>query len=174
MMTVEHYFMPGRELEQVRAQDTLLNVQFYRTAVPDFEKITLRKQAVYTEAIFVKITPAGETVPFSYYDNLATDEHVERFPRQWAQFLAGEAQTAAGTSLKGVKFITAVQEAELQHIGISTLEQIAEATDSLLARITDGADLKVKAKAFLEQSDAAELAAQVIKLKAELEQLKNG
>lgn len=94
--------------------------------------------------------------------------YAERFPRQYQQFKAQQAQTASGTPLSHIKFLTEGRRAELRALNIYTIEQLASIDGQELKNLgPNGRDMKNQAIAYIEDSKVAGLpAAQLAELEA--------
>jgi len=79
--------------------------------------------------------------------------YAERFPRQYKQFKAREAQTAVGTPLAYAPFLTEARRAELQALNIYTLEALAHIDGQELKNLgLGGRELKNQAEEFISAS----------------------
>jgi hypothetical protein len=59
-------------------------------------------------------------------------QYKDRFPQKWAQYLAGEEQTASGTPLKVAPFLTPALVENLKFLKIVTVEQLASLPDTAM------------------------------------------
>lgn len=146
------------------AADNRLYVEFYRRAVPNPFASKEEGRPVYDEKDFVKIMMPGNK--YASIDTPVTEEHRRRFPTQWAQYQSGQAQAVTGTPLEVWPQATIGLVATLKAMNITTVEQLAEMSDTNAMNIMGNHDLRRRAKAFLE---AAKGEAVNTKLEAELE-----
>jgi hypothetical protein len=103
----------------------------------------------------------GEQRPQSY---------AERFPQQYRQFKAQEAQTKSGTPLEFARFLSDGRRAELRAQNVYTVEQLASIEGAELANLGPGGrEMKNSAVAFIEES---QMRAPNLQMLAELEALK--
>lgn len=101
----------------------------------------------------VKIIQPGES-RLSVYDQPATNEDVARFPRQWAQFQAGQKQDVTGSRLDLLFPESPAIVENLRGVGIFTIEQLAGLPDTGLQNVGMGArQWQEKAKAYLASAD---------------------
>lgn len=146
------------------AADSRLYVEFYRKAIANNFKTQEAGRPVYDERDCVKIMIPGDK--YSSMDTIVTEEHRRRFPKQWAQYQAGQKQAVSGTPLEVWPQATVGLVATLKAMNITTVEQLAELSDGNASHIMGNQDLRRRAKAFLE---AAKGEAHNTKLEAELE-----
>jgi hypothetical protein len=80
--------------------DSRLAVQFYKREIQNPVKTIEENRPIFEEKIFIKIAVPGDQ--YSEIDTYAHQEHKNRFPIQWANFVnrQGDDETYAGTSLK--------------------------------------------------------------------------
>jgi len=115
--------------------DSRLAVQFYKREVQNPVKTIEENRPIFEEKVFVKIAVPGDQ--YSEIDTYARDEHKNRFPIQWANFVnrQGDDESYTGTSLKEWSLITKSQAEELRALKFHTVETIAMATDQAIQRI---------------------------------------
>lgn len=102
---------------------------------------------------YIKIIQPGES-RLSIYDQPATDDDVQRFPRQWAAFKSGQDQSVQGSPLSLLFPENPAIVDNLKTVGIRTIEQLAECNDTAKQNIGMGGHQWVeKAKAYLAQAD---------------------
>jgi hypothetical protein len=96
--------------------------------------------------------------------------YAERFPRQYRQFKAQQAQTKAGTPLTEVRFLTDSKRAELRALNIYTVEALAIIDGAELKNLGPGGrELKNQCMAYIEESKRG---APNLAMQAELEALR--
>lgn len=91
----------------------------------------------------------------------ATKEHYDQFPQQWARFretaeyqafaAAEESGEATFTPLKSLPGITPARLAELESIGIRSVELLAKATDDTIAHVRGWGKLRDAARAKIAE-----------------------
>lgn len=148
--------------------DNRLYVEFYVDAVRNAVKSAEAGRPIFDEVAFVKIQAPGDRL--SSVVQKVNDLHKQRFPKQWAQFQNGQTQAVSGTPLEMWPQMTVGMVASLKAMNISTVEQLAELSDSNAAQIMGNHELRRKAKNFL---DAAAGEAVNTKLEALLEKRDN-
>lgn len=127
---------------------------FYMEPVQD-ELATAREgRPIFVQKERVEIYLPGN--PYTTPVHNVTDEHRQRWPREYEQFRQGIEQTADGTPIEEWPILNRAQVAELRAIGIRTIEEIAVLSDTACQRAMGLAALRTKAKAYLD--DAAALA----------------
>lgn len=143
--------------------DNRLYVEFYVDAVHNPYKSAQEGRPIYDEVNFVKIQSPGDRL--SSVVQKVNDLHKQRFPKQWAQFRNGQKQAVSGTPLEMWPQMTIGMVASLKAMNITTVEQLAELSDTNASHIMGNHELRRKAKNFLE---AAAGEAVNTKLEAEL------
>ncbi len=102
---------------------------------------------------YIKIIQPGEAGK-STYDQPATDAEVQRFPRQWAAFQAGQKQEVVGSRLDLLFPESPAIVENLRSVGVFTIEQLATLPDTGLQNVGMGArQWQEKARAYIAQSD---------------------
>lgn len=123
--------------------------------VPTLDGVATKEHGrpIKKDVAHVKIIQPGES-RLSVYDQPATDEDVQRFPRQWAAFQANKDQSVVGTPLS-VLFPQSPATCEnLMRAGVRTVEMLAEANDNALQELGMGArSFQDKAKTYLAQAE---------------------
>lgn len=100
------------------------------------------------------------------------DQDKREFREIYRQFKDDAEQTgAAGTPLNVWPPITKSMAMELKHMGFHTVEQVAEANDSVCSKMAGLQNLKQKARAFIEFSKGS--SAPIEKMSAQIDELKN-
>lgn len=143
--------------------DNRLYVEFYVDAVHNPYKSAQEGRPIYDEVNFIKIQSPGDRL--SSVVQKVNDLHKQRFPKQWAQFQNGQKQAVSGTPLEMWPQMTIGMVASLKAMNITTVEQLAELSDTNASHIMGNHELRRKAKNFLE---AAAGEAVNTKLEAEL------
>jgi len=143
-------------------EDKRLFVVFYTEAVHNEFKSTEAGRPIFDDVDCIRIhSPGSRDTTVAPAD----PRYQSRFPRQWAQFKAGREQTASGTPLKIVPWLSVSQVAELATFNIKSVESLANMPDNIANRFMNHHALKQQAAAFLE---AAKGAAPLIKMQSEL------
>ena len=153
----------------IHGTDAELAVQFYMRPVKDERESAKEGRPIFRDVPYVKIQIPGDKL--SAWEGRVTEEHRMRFPRQWEMFEAGHrTEQIVGTPLKEWPALTASQVAQMNALGIYTVDQLAALSDTGLERLGMHArTLQKKARAFLE---AATSTAPIEQLTAENERLK--
>lgn len=146
------------------ALDKKLHVTFYMRAVMNNYKSAQEGRPIFDEKEFVRIITPGDKN--AIFDQPVNDEHRRRFEAQYARFKKGLEQAQSGTPLEVWPQMTVGMVAELKALNVSTVEQLADLSDTLAQRIMGANQWRQKAKVFLA---AAAGEAATTKLQAELE-----
>jgi hypothetical protein len=156
------------------AMDKKLVVNFYVRAVQNTFRTAQEGRPIFDESEFIRIIIPGDTK--TIIDTKVTAEHRHRFADKYERFKKGLSQAQSGTPLEVWPQMTIGQVAELKAAGISTVEQLAELSDSNAQKFMGSHQLRQKAQAFLEAAagDAAnsKMAAELEKRDVEISALK--
>lgn len=134
-------------------------VRFYQREVPHDFNSKVEGRPIYYMADFVRIEIPGNQ--YSIIDTFANESHKRMYPQQWALYQnekrdLGE-DDIAGTLLRDWPILTAAQVRELKHYHFYTVEQVANASDEQINKITmivgmSGFAFREKAKNYLARA----------------------
>jgi hypothetical protein len=129
--------------------DTLAVVFNYEPAKQQAES-ELAGRPIFKEVPYISIK-----VPGSKSETFRPVRAVDktRFPRHWAAFMARESQEAIGTPLSEWPQVTRSIVKEMTYLGITTVEQLANVSDSNSQNIMGIHALKKKATDFLARAE---------------------
>ena len=158
------YQMDFQDGQQAEADKRLL-VHFYKDALQNNFKTKQEGRPIFDEFDFIKIMAPGsrDTIVARVVDGCG---YTRRFPKQWAQYQAGQEQSVSGTPLKQVPWLTIGQIAEFNAVGCKTVEQLVGMPDNLSQKFMGHHQIKQRAQAFLE---AAKEAAPLLRMQEELD-----
>lgn len=126
-------------------------VEFYRDAVQNNFKSSQEGRPIYDDKDFVKIQTPGDTK--TTVVRLVTDQDKQRFPRSWEAYQRNVELAQEGTPLEEWNLISRSQTKELKHVGISTVETLADVSDSNIQKLGPGySQLRQRARQYLETS----------------------
>lgn len=130
---------------------------------------------VFTEHEFVSLRVPGDKNTHSL--RFSTDKDRKRFPRAYAAFKERATVPIQGMPIEEWPQITRAQALTLKAMHIHTVESLAEVHDGHIDKLgQNGRELRVKAKAFLEQAKdtaaAQKIAAENQQLRDELAELR--
>jgi len=129
--------------------------QFFTDTIVDEAASAREGRPIFREEERVKVIMPGNALHIPVFK--VGPEHIERWPEQYKAFKAGLEPAVDGTPLEEWPILRKPQVAELKHIGIRTVEEMAEVSDAVVQRMgMGGRHLKEAAKAFLD--DAARIA----------------
>ena len=146
---------------------------FYMRAVRNAARSEAEGRPVFDEAAYVRVLVPGDRN--SVVDRRAVDDDRERWPGQWAAFLA-KRERPAGTPIEHWPYLTVARVAELKALGLLTVEQVAAADDALAERIGEGAAALVeRARQFLQpQAETeTELREEIARLRRRVDHLES-
>lgn len=166
-------------LNNQKAEDGVL-AEFYDKTIKTNE-FTDKGLPVFKTKTYIKIRLRDNN---DVYDQPANDENIRRFPIEYNRYLLNKKEIENGTPLNQFAFLTSAQLDICNFRGIFTVERLANLTDEQASSLglSEEKDLAVK---FIEVSkDNSIIAdfekkekaykAEIKKLKAEIERLKNG
>lgn len=148
--------------DQQSDADKKLFVVFFSEAVQNEFKSQEAGRPIFDDVDMIRIMYPGQrdtTVGIAHFG------YQQRFPKQWAQYKSKNEQTVSGTPLGVVTWLTKGQVAELNHVNIHSVEQLAGMPDNISQRFMNHHALKQQAQAYL---DAAAGSAPLLKMQAEL------
>ena len=135
------------------SEDTAIP-HFYMRAVENKRESEAEGRPIFDEVPFVEILIPGDK--YNCPDVKVSDEHKQRWPAQWANFLAKREQHE-GTLIEHWPYMSVKRVAELKALNFFTVEQVAEASDAALDEIGLGArDLQQRARHFLQPQEDTE------------------
>ena len=126
--------------------------RFYIESVKDELASQRENRAIYYDQERVELIMPGN--PYNVPVNIVTDEHRERWPKQYAAFKAGHTMSAEGTPLEQWPTLSRSQVLELKAMNIMTVEHVANMADQACQRFMGGMRLRELAKAFLDDAHA--------------------
>lgn len=128
-------------------------VEFYRDAVQNNFKSAEAGRPIFDEKDFVRIQTPGDTR--TIIARVASDQDKRRFAKAWDAFSRGLEVADQGSPLEEWQQATRSQVKELKHVNISTVESLAQVSDSNIQRLGPGyLQLRERARQFLESADA--------------------
>lgn len=126
-------------------------VEFYQGSVQNKSKSASAGRPIFEDRVFVRIQTPGDTR--TVIDRIATDQDRQRFARALSIFERGIQITAEGTPLEEWPQITRSQVNELKHVGVLSVEVLAEVSDANIQRLGPGyTQLRLRARQYLEAS----------------------
>lgn len=125
---------------------------------------------VYEEVLMVRIQAPGDKQTIEIHK--ATEEDFRKYPYQYEMYKRGLSQVQ-GTDLTKAPFLSAVQIATYEHMGIKSIEQLAGMNDTQIQSLgIDGREARKHAQMFVsnktESVKAEKLASQFAEQKKEL------
>jgi len=141
--------LPGSE-----AQPGAVRPRFYMEPVQDELASAREGRPIFRQVERVEIFLPGN--PYTMPVHNVTDEHRNRWGREYELFRRGMEQTVEGTPIAEWPILNRAQVRELQGIEIQTIEEVAALSDVACQRVQGLQGLRNKARAYLD--DAAALA----------------
>jgi hypothetical protein len=130
--------------------------RFFEETEPDLVASEREGRPIFRTEERVEIIMAGNSTTRPV--QRVTNEHRQRWAKEYADFKAGLEMSIEGTPLEEWPRLRRAQVMELKAINFLTVEQIAEASDLALQRIPMyGRQLRDLAKAFLDDAHANSL-----------------
>lgn len=133
--------------------DRGMQARFYTRPIEDAEASATAGRVVCKEVLFVQILAPGLTN--NTVERKATEEDKRRFRRQYESYKENGETLMEGTPLEQVTWITRAMVEELAYLKIRTVDSLAAVSDEVCGRLPGLYDLKRKAVAWLEKSDAS-------------------
>lgn len=159
---------PFFTLEGTTLDNSNLYVEFYTDALEIPYRSEKEGRPVFETVEMVRIMVPGDMN--NIIEVRVTEEHKQRYAQQYARFKAGEEAPIEGTPLEQWPLVNKAQIKEAQHFNVRTVEQVAELSDSFVAKIGMGwQGLRKQAQNWLKN---AKDGAVVSQLTAENERMK--
>ena len=150
--------------------DEHLLVKFYYKPRPDAAASAEAGRPIYKDVCYVDIRSPGNRT--DWVARPARDTDKQRFPEHYRKFLAREEQEVVeGTPLAEWPGVTRGQVEEMKFFNISTVEQLANVSDSSTSNIMGMAVLKQKAQKYLDAAKDNAAAEALIKSEARVAEL---
>lgn len=160
-------FTTGRESEM----DAQLLVRFFLTPKQDKTATEEQGRPIFKDVEYCEIRVRGNRDPQACRP--ATFADKKRFPRHYDAFKQRVEMPEEGTPLAEWPQISRSQVEELSFVSIKTVEQLAEVSDTHIAKVQGGYSLKQKASEWLASAhDVAKLAKTNRDQAAQIEELK--
>jgi len=157
--------MTATAFQKEKEADKALYVQFYPDVIDDVEETEKQARLICREVDFVMIMVPGDK--FSIIRRPVQERDKQRFSDRYQAFKAGRSQeTASGTPLKVVSWLTKSQVRELEFLGCHTLENLAGMPDSTADKFLQVKKLKQLAKDAIQ---AAKDSAPLVSLRNEID-----
>jgi len=155
---------PGLD-ESRFAEDGKLFVQFYRRPCLQPGESAKAGRAIYKEIDYIKIMVPGDKL--SVVDTPLDEISRRRFADKYEKWLAGAGNVVEGTPLSALPKMTPAKIEEYRYFNITTVEQLASASDAVGQKFFGFSDDKRSASAFL---DMAKGNAPLAKMRQELKE----
>lgn len=156
---------------QESAQDALLMVRFYLKPREDKAATLKEGRPIFTDREYVEIRVPGKRD--AQVCRPATRRDKSRFPRHYEAFKNRTKEPETGTPLAEWPQINRSQVEMLAFIGIKTVEQLSNASDTNIATKMGGFGLKQRAKDWLGSAGTTQLIATNEALKTQVKSLES-
>lgn len=154
-----------------RDADKNLAVKFYAEPTKDEQRSIEEGRPIFTDTEMIEIRVRGDRN--NIVQRIARDDDRRRFRDAYLAFKDNKEQEQTGTPLKEWPLITKSLVEELKYFSFFTVEQLAEASDSVCSKMAGLQTYKQKAKLWLEHAKGAapleKQAEQIKQLEAALE-----
>lgn len=129
-------------------------VRFYEREEFDASKVRagVAPSEAKTKRLFIHAVTPGDKTEINTY---AEDSHKRMYWREYQSFKEGKT-APLGRPVSDCDFITEPEATELLHMGVHTVEQLADASDTLLEHFPRGFELREFAKAWAELEHQAD------------------
>ena len=112
------------------AGDETLFVQFRMDFLPDEPESAKEGRPMFKDVEFIRIIVPGDRN--NMVDRPASREDKARFPKQYTFFKEGKEQHGGGTPIAEWPLVSRAMAENLKYLGFHTVEQLAEANDSVM------------------------------------------
>lgn len=148
-----------------READKNLAVKFYHQPIRNEWKSVNEGRPIYDDTEMIEIRIRGDRN--NVVQRPVRPEDKQRFGQQYDHFKRGLELAASGTPLAEWPVASASMVEELKYFGFYTVEQLAEASDSVCSKMPGLTSMKQRARAFLDLSKGT---APLEQLQAKLEE----
>lgn len=148
--------------------DKKLRVEFYMRPVLNEAKSKEEKRPVYEDVEYIRIIVPGDRD--SIVEQEVWDIHRARFADRYERWKRNHDNSVQGTPITALVGVTPALAQELAHFHVTTVEQLADMSDQIGQKFMGFAQLKKKAKEFLEAAKGE--FGNVVKLQSELDDLR--
>ncbi len=173
MIEEADYSMTNAALNNSAAMqgDEQLLVRFFSAEKQNMAKTEEEGRPIYDMVDWIEIHQPGNKL--TAIMRIATDKDRQRFSRHWAAYQSRENQEElSGTPLEQWPGITKAQVAELKYLNVRSIEQLINLSDGSTRTILGIADIKRKAKAYLDAADQQKAANEITSTRNQLEEQK--
>lgn len=119
----------------------------------------LRGRPVHKEVVYItKIVPGDKG---HVIDRPMREQDMAEFPHQWAAYQNKLQNKIIGIPIEHWPALSDTQKADFKHMNIQTIEQFAQLSDGIGAKIMGFNDLRAKALAYIEAGKNDQLLADV-------------
>jgi hypothetical protein len=146
------------------AGDDKLFAVFYMGVLPNEARSIEEGRPIFDDVECVRVVVPGDKN--HAVDRPVTVSDKQRFARQYAMFKQGvkEEDQITGTRLTDWPMVGRAQSEELRHLGLRTVEQIAECRDDIVAKVPGLGQLKQAASIWLSKAKGTAEAAKAAKV----------
>lgn len=130
--------------------DDKLIVIFYKRAVQDEFQSKITGTPHFVQKDYIKVIQPGEK---DVVDRPVKDLDKARWPTKWQAYLAKKEQSVEGTPLEHLFPDNPEIVATLRAQHVQTIQQLANLTDTASGNLQFGADLRKKARTYLEGAE---------------------
>lgn len=151
--------------EASREADKALAVRFFTGPIQNDARSIEEGRPIFDDVVQVEIRVRGDRN--NVVIRPVRPEDKRRFRDAWRAFEDNATQRESGTPLGEWPIMTASMAKELEFLGFFTVEQLAQANDTIISRMAGLTTMREKARAYLELAKGA---APIEKFQAELEE----
>lgn len=127
-------------------------VRFFIESIPDELASAREGRPIFKDQERVELMTPGNSLNIPVH--IVTDEHRQRWPKQYEAFRKGMDIAVDGMPLEQWPILRRSQVLELKAMNFTTVEQLADMNDHATQRMMGGMRLRTLAKAFLDEAHA--------------------
>lgn len=144
----QEYEIDHRTFQNVNLEDGKLYAVFFMDVTEDAAASAEQGRPIFKDTEFVRIVAPGDKT--NVVCRPARPDDKARFAKQYAAFKRGDIEQVVGTPLKQWPAITRALAEEFKHLGVLTVEHLADLRDDVKIRVPGAHDLSRRARAWLE------------------------
>ncbi len=165
---VQEYEIDHRTFQNVNLEDGKLYAVFFMDVTEDAAASQQAGRPIFKDTEFVRIVAPGDKT--NVVCRPARQDDKARFAKQYAAFKRGDIEQVVGTPLKQWPAITRAMAEEFKHLGVLTVEHLADLRDDVKLRVPGAQDLSRRARAWLEATNGTD--SKLIKVQEENNELR--
>jgi len=106
-----------------------------------------RSDGLFYDVVFVELRIKGDRN--TTFSRKKVDQDEDDFPRSWRAFKQSSPDSAGGTPISALPFISQADQMNLRAMKVATVEQMVALPDATVNKLHDGFKTRARARAYL-------------------------